>query len=675
MKLLASSCSGVWLVLALLQEAVAQSPRASIEPVDAHAEVAAVLYSASATQAALTRSLDAQLRSQHDRINALAAEIKAGNTAHRADMTAAQDSFVAELAAKDRQYAAQIALFRNAVTDIASTPDGASALERFNAGDEIAAIAILDRIHAANERMRETRAKLEDAAEGRRISQLAFEARSRGKLTTQAVIARYEEVVRLDPDDPDDWQVLCGLYTEAARLSDARRAVDTLMTVARNDADRAAGYTLKADVLEARGDLVGARAAALQAIEANQRVVAAEPGNVTVFYLLARSLMAFNEVAITQGDLAAAKKTIVDLTAATRPRVAADPANVRIRNLLSADLLHWADVALKEGDSLAARKALEESIAILRRLAADDPSNNLFQRESDVTLMWLTDVLVSQGDFNEARSASAEIVATATKLCASDPMNAVFKRDLAYGYLKIADLNRIEGDFGASVEMYEKALTIMRELVLADSGSLARLDVGTTLQNVADIKLLQRDYEGARHLYEQSADALRAYAAADKTDVGSRQDLAESLYGLGEALAASADYRGARKAYEEGLALDHALLAKAPDSAGIQLDLSTADLRMGELANLQGNHAAALPSLLRSLEIRRRIAAAHPGSSSQARDLAEVMRVLADTPGSKLGWPEFSAQIESMARAGILWPADHAWLEDARRHVPARETP
>jgi hypothetical protein len=147
------------------------------------------------------------------------------------------------------------------------------------------------------------------------------------------------------------------------------------------------------------------------------------------------------------------------------------------------------------------------------------------------------------------------------------------------------------------------------------------------------------------------------------------------LFGLGAALAASADYHGARKAYEEGLALDRALLAKAPDSAGILVGLSVAELGLGELANLKGNHAAALTSLLRSLEIRRRIAAAHPGSSSQARDLAEVMRALVDTPGSKIRWPEFSAQVESMARAGILWPADHAWLEDARRHVPTRKAP
>ena len=41
--------------------------------------------------------------------------------------------------------------------------------------------------------------KFESAAEGRRIATLALEARNKGKLTTTQVIARYEEVTRLDP--------------------------------------------------------------------------------------------------------------------------------------------------------------------------------------------------------------------------------------------------------------------------------------------------------------------------------------------------------------------------------------------------------------------------------------------------------------------------------------------
>jgi hypothetical protein len=106
------------------------------------------------------------------------------------------------LAARDRAYAQEIAIFRAAVKDIAATPEGANALARFNAGDEDGALAILDELRAALDTARQKRADIESAAEARRIAALALEARTRGKLTTAKVIARYEEVTRLDPGVP-----------------------------------------------------------------------------------------------------------------------------------------------------------------------------------------------------------------------------------------------------------------------------------------------------------------------------------------------------------------------------------------------------------------------------------------------------------------------------------------
>ena len=79
-------------------------------------------------------------------------------------MTVAQEAFVAQLADKDRAYGQAIAVFRGAVTDIASTPEGAAALARFNNGDEVGALGILDKMRAAADKARETRAAIESAA-------------------------------------------------------------------------------------------------------------------------------------------------------------------------------------------------------------------------------------------------------------------------------------------------------------------------------------------------------------------------------------------------------------------------------------------------------------------------------------------------------------------------------
>lgn len=144
-----------------------------------------------------------------------------GRTASEADQLAlvsAQRHFVATLAANDLGYAETIEQFRSSVADIASTTEGLAALARYNAGDEAGALTILDKLRAANDAARKKQSDLASAVEGRRIAGLARDARLKGKVTTATVIARYEEVTRLDPGVFEDWLELADDYYESSRL-------------------------------------------------------------------------------------------------------------------------------------------------------------------------------------------------------------------------------------------------------------------------------------------------------------------------------------------------------------------------------------------------------------------------------------------------------------------------
>ena len=211
--------------------AITQSASAGIAQVDARAEVSAALFAASATQAASERVADAKLRTQRKEIEALRITVRTGDARRKAELTAAEENYVATLATRDRAYAQEIAVFRAAVTDIAATPEGAAALARYNAGDETGAIAILDNLRGARDAARKKRAAIESAAEGRRIATLTLDARSKGKFTTAQVIARYEEVTKLDPGVHWDWVDLGRLYQAAgnlpAALHAAKAAADT----------------------------------------------------------------------------------------------------------------------------------------------------------------------------------------------------------------------------------------------------------------------------------------------------------------------------------------------------------------------------------------------------------------------------------------------------------------
>jgi tetratricopeptide (TPR) repeat protein len=642
--------------------------------VDAQAEVAAVLYAASATQAALAKSVDARLKGQQDRINTLAAQIKAGDTRHRAEMAVAQEAFITQLAQKDREYAVQIGLFRNTVTDIAATPEGVTALERFNEGDEIGAISILDRLRATNEKMRETRARLEDAAEGRRIARLALEARTRGKLTTQAVIGRFEEVVRLDPGVGDDWLQLDRLYQDAGQLAQAKKATDSFEAAAHDDRERALASSERADVLQVMGDLAGARAAAERAVAISRKMLQADPKNLELEYTFSRALVTFGEIVRSQGDLLTAQKSYTEEIEMARRRIAADPKDFRARNGLGADMLHLADVLLARGHVTEARQAAEEDLHLMRGLAADAPESLLYPREASVSLMWLSDIYVSQGSFEDARKANTEIVATSTKLTAADPNNAISQRDLVYGLTKTAYVQRIEGDFDTALKTDQHALQISRELAKpANSASNLRQDVATELVSIADLKRLRNDFQGSQEAAREAVTILQSLMAADPTDVNNKQFLAQALYSQGASLAGLADARqaheeGARQALEQGLKLDQALLAANSDAQQVNSDLSDGYLAMGRLQLTQDNTPGALKSLEQSLEIRRQLARAQPGSSAPERAVAEAMRALVDLPGSKVKWADFKTQVEAMDRNGILWPADRAWLAEAHQH-------
>ena len=101
--------------------------------------------------------------------------------AKRAQLVATQKDFVAELAAKDREYAEQIAIFRGAVSDIASTPEGLAALARYNAGDQVGALAILDKLQAADEAARQRATDVRRQSESATSPLLHWTPAARGK--------------------------------------------------------------------------------------------------------------------------------------------------------------------------------------------------------------------------------------------------------------------------------------------------------------------------------------------------------------------------------------------------------------------------------------------------------------------------------------------------------------
>lgn len=282
----------------------------------ARASVAQTMYASTATAAAIERAGDARISEQRRQIEAMQTRLQAlggTNAALEAEITAAQEHFVQELAARDRAYAQEIAVFRNALTNIASTPEGARALRRFNADDEVGALAILDDLRAAHDRAREARSQAELETDNRRIALLNLEARARTRLGAQ--------------------------YANAETfLSDAQDRTDD-----------------EADSLILRGDLAGARRRLLASLAARERAGANQPDDRFLRADVANLHDRIGDVASALGEQNSAIEHYRAALALRRELVASDPEAALLQRAVAVGLyklarvpdagVTWVDVA------------------------------------------------------------------------------------------------------------------------------------------------------------------------------------------------------------------------------------------------------------------------------------------------------------------------------------------
>ena len=174
--------------------------------------------------------------------------------AELAEVTAERQRLVDVIAARDRQFAAEIEEYRRQVASIADSPDPRKreALKRYAEGDRAGGFDALVAIQKAEGKA--------VAAGWREIAGLALERKDQGEMGTADVISLYETTQTLDADYAWGWIKLRRLYQEAGRLQDARRAAEQALAYAQSDRDQATAESELGDVLFVSGDLAGARA-------------------------------------------------------------------------------------------------------------------------------------------------------------------------------------------------------------------------------------------------------------------------------------------------------------------------------------------------------------------------------------------------------------------------------
>jgi tetratricopeptide (TPR) repeat protein len=502
--------------------------------VDPHAEVAAALYSASATLTAVQKADDDQLRASRARIGVLAAQVKAGDLQRRRELADAQESFVAQLADKDRAYAEAIVAFRGTVTDIASTPEGAAALARFNSGDEAGALAVLDKLQTADEAATQKVTDIGKAVGKRRVAALALEARDRGQVDTASVIARFEVVVRHDPSVLWDWINLDRLDRNVGRTADALRAAQTAASLARTDQDHADTQSELGAVDTALGDLAGARRAYDASLEAARRLATAAPKDLALQRDVEIAIHFTGNVRVAEGDFDGAATAYDEALAVGRKLAAAYPGDSIYQQDVPGDLFAKGDMlGAHKGDIAGALAACQEGLEIMRKVSAANPDNVWFEANITVGLEKVGDMDIVKGDLAAAQGAFDQDLAIDRALAAADPADAALQRSVAVSLGKVGGVFLARHDLAGALGAFQEALALVRRLAAADpANAVAQRDVAYDLGKLAQVLAAQTDVPDAVQDRRECLAIARRLAAADPTNARAQRDLALALAGL-----------------------------------------------------------------------------------------------------------------------------------------------
>lgn len=541
-----------------------QAPRDLTAP--ARQAVSQVVYASTATSAATERAFDTRINEQRSAIEALHALLtQAGgrSDALAAELAAAQEQYCAALAERDRAYAQEISILRGAAEDIAASPEGLAALERFNAGDELGALLVLDRLRDARVRARQVLNDIESAAEARDIATLALETHYRGRLDTAAVIARYLQIVALDPREFWDWSALTSLHREAGDLSAAAVAAEHATRLAEDDNQRAAAASISGDVQQDRGNLTDAATFFERSLALTRNLALTTPNNYT-------------------------------------------------RHNLSLSLNKLADIRAFLGSTDEALTLLGESETIMRALLRVNPNSATLQRGLYATLDHMARAYLEQNNLSEAAQRRDETIVIARTLASHESEQGQAQRDLAIAITGAGEIADRRGDGAAALERYQESVAIVRRLAVADDSALNLYTLANILDRLGQEYWFQNSVSDAAQSYQEAFEVEQRLVVINPNSSDARHGLAFAHRRLADVAVARRDFGAAETHYAASLQISRAVVADAPEMFRYRDTLAGILERFGDVRVAQQRYTDALPMLEEAQLIRERLIASNP---------------------------------------------------------------
>jgi tetratricopeptide (TPR) repeat protein len=538
------------IAIALIMASCPLAANAQNSIVDAQLEVSTALVQSSITIEAIKKADDAKYLLLQTRVFDLEMRVRDGK-AQRVELLAAKEVLIEQLSTSDAAYKTEIGVFRDDVADIASTPEGLAALARFNSGDEVGAVAILDRIRAANDKARLKRSNLESAAEGRRIAALTYDSffreffenvrlkssvNSAGVRTDPltesetrelgAIIHRYEDITHLDPDVIDDWSKLDQLYALSGRQGDAVAAITKEAALSKSPIDLArSSFDLSSVALD-QGD--GQRSEHYILITATimRDLAKSEPdGQNTNKRFLVISLCIAADLLRSHGRFKEAGLTADEaISVAGRILVAERDADLLAkRNLAYAKSIH-AEILRDEGSISGAADEIQASIEIYRQIVAADLGNDIWLYELDRSISIQQTIDLARSNVSSADSESSERM-DILKRVVRPPGRTIVDVLNGRGEALLAGGRSTEAasKFSDTIALLQ-ASAAEAPLIPLDQRALVR-----ALHGASAAHIFEKDRPGATPLVDQEVQVAEHLSSLDPANIDDGGELAAAL--------------------------------------------------------------------------------------------------------------------------------------------------
>lgn len=406
---------------------------------------------------------------------------------------------------------------------------------------------------------------------------------------------------------------------------------------------------------EGLGDMnftAGDRESGLQnyarSLELREQLIANAPGN--VFYRTALADL-YKKICDIKGtdvypSLNQTPEALTDCRKAQElfeSLAAADPRNPELKAKVANVSTHLGTLSRTAGDSAAMMTTQRKAVAMLEELAAAhlDDQNYEWQLLSARNLLRTS--LEDNEQLSEAVDQARRTVKSLEKMVEKDPGNNILRRNLFANYNALGKNLLATGNASGALENHRQALTLGDQMLAADSNNENKSNVSSTLRQLAQAQVANKEYRLALQNYRRALALSDAVLATDPSSARAKEDYSSVQAEQAIALAATGNFEGAIGAFNKALPLaeevaktnskSRARLAQRYFEIG-RIHMQFAQLRGDYVRNRKGEWQQARDSMKRSLTIWQAIRDKNALTQADVTKMDQTARELAVCEGA-----------------------------------------